>query len=303
MTKGKERFKMKKKLKGQIALNAVFIVICAMIIIPFVLLVSISLSNEKDIALNGYALIPRKIDLSAYKYVFRNPMQILNAYKVTIAFSVLSTIFFVIMNALVAFPLSRREFKYKKIVTYYFYFTTLIGGGMVPTYILYTQYLHLYNNFWVYILPGLIAPFTIFMIRTFFQDLPYEMFESAKIDGASEYRIFISFVLPLSKPVLATVALTHFLGKWNDWMTALLYIEDQKLISLQYLLQRIMQNIELLRNASETNLIMDISEGKEIPGETARMAMAVIAAGPALFIFPFFQKYFVKGLTVGSVKG
>ena len=160
--------------------------------------------------------------------------------------------------------------------------------------------LHLDNSLWVYILPLIINPWYVFMIRTFFKGIPYEIVESATIDGASEYTIFFTMILPLSKPVLATIALFMFLEGWNDWNTALLYITDSKLFSLQYLLQAIMENINMLKQnqmaASMTNL-------KDVPSESIRMAMAVVAAGPALLVFPFFQKYFVKGMTVGAVKG
>ena len=146
----------------------------------------------------------------------------------------------------------------------------------------------------------MINPWYVFMMRTFFQGIPGEIIESATIDGASEYTIFVKMILPLSKPVLATVALFIFLGKWNDWNTALIYIQNEKLYSLQYLLQKIMTNLDMLKQMQQTG--MDTSM-IDVPGETIRMAMAVIVAGPALVIFPFFQKYFVKGLTVGSVKG
>ncbi len=178
----------------------------------------------------------------------------------------------------------------------------LFSGGLVPTYILLTQYLHLNDTIWVYILPSLINPWYIFMIRTFFAGIPEEIVESAVLDGASEYKILAVMILPLSKPVLATVALFIFLGKWNCWYEAMLYINDDKLVSLQYLLQRVMNNIKLLQDSSVSNM-SNLLSAEEIPSETVRMATAVLVAGPALFVFPFFQKYFVKGLTVGSVKG
>ena len=163
-----------------------------------------------------------------------------------------------------------------------------------------SKYLHLSDTIWVYVLVGLISPWYVFMMRTFFQDLPNEIIESALVDGANDYMIFFKFILPLSKPILATVALFVFLAKWNDWYTALLYINDESLVSLQYLLQKIMQNIQLIQNSEFAASNANVSE---IPSETVRMAMAIIVAGPAMVVFPFFQKYFVKGLTVGSVKG
>ena len=235
-----------KKHRFQFGVHFVFILLCACCVLPFLLLAAISFSSEADVAKYGYSLIPKNFDLSAYKYVFSNPQAVFNAYKVTIIFSVVGTVLSVLLMAMTAYPLSKRWLRGRGKITFYLYFTTLFSGGMVPTYILITQYLHLQNTIWVYILPALINPWYIFMIRTFFQGLPEEIFESAKIDGASEYNIFFQFVLPLSKPVLATIALMTFLGKWNEWYTAMLYINDDNLISLQYLLQRIMQNIQLL---------------------------------------------------------
>lgn len=293
---------MKKRNRTeQIILNCVFIILCVLIIIPFVLVVSISMSNEQDIAFNGYKLIPENLDFSAYEYIFKNPTSILNAYKVTIFYSVISTLLSVLLMSMIAYALAYGRMPGKSQINFYLYFTMLFGGGLVPSYILITQYLHLDNSIWVYILTGLIAPWHIFMMRTFFKGIPYEIYESAVIDGASEYRIYATMIIPLSKPVLATIALFHFLGKWNDWNTSMLYITDSKLFSLQYLLQRIMQDIQVLQNAEQSGVAMvNVSE---LPSETIRMAMAVVVAGPALVVFPFFQKYFVKGLTVGSVKG
>ena len=285
--------------RQQLVLTIAFSVVCALVLIPFLLVVSISLSSEKDIMEYGYKLIPKKIDFAAYKYVFMAPASILNAYKVTSIFSVASMVLGVTLKAMLAFVLSRKGLKGRQAMSFYLYFTVLFSGGMVPTYILMSQYLHLTDTIWVYILRGLISPWHVFMLRTFFQGIPDEITEAAVIDGASEYRIFAQLVVPMSKPAIATVALFMFLGKWNDWTTAMLYINDESLISLQYLLQRIMQNIQLV----ETDPAYAAMYDGEIPSETVRMVMAVVVAGPALVVFPFFQKYFVKGITVGAVKG
>lgn len=287
---------------SQIALTLIFIILCALIIFPFLLVVSISLSSEADIVKNGYALIPKKVDFSAYTYVFQNPKAILDAYKVTALYSVCSMVLGVLLMSMIAYPLTRKKLKGRSAISFFLYFTMLFHGGLVPTYILITQYLHLNDTIWVYILTGLISPWYVFMMRTFFQGIPSEIPEAVLIDGGNEYMIFFKFILPLSKPVIATVALFTFLAKWNDWYTAMLYINDECLVSLQYLLQRIMQNIELLQNMSESG-ISNPGIMEDIPAETTRMAMAIVVAGPALVVFPFFQKYFVKGMTVGSVKG
>lgn len=291
----------KKKIDSQVFLIAFFIIFCALMVFPLLLLISVSFSDEAAIAKFGYTLIPKQFSVAAYQYIFKNPRAILDAYKVTAIFSILATVFGVLFMAMIAYPLTRKTFKGRSALAFYLYFTMLFSGGLVPSYILISKYLHLSNTIWVYIIPGLISPWYVFMMRTFFQGLPEEIFESIRIDGGTEYTSFFRVVLPLSKPVLATVALFTFLAKWNDWYTSMLYIEKDNLVSLQYLLQRIMQNIELLQSLGSTGNLMFSSES--IPSESVRMAMAVVVAGPALVIFPFFQKYFVKGLTVGSVKG
>lgn len=291
---------MKKKNTAlQVVLIIFFSILCLLIIFPFWLLVSVSLSSAETVA-KGYQLIPNPVCWDAYKYVFERPDAILRAYGVTFVYSVIAMVLSVLFMAMVAYPLSRKKLKGRGVLNFYLYFTMLFSGGLVPTYLLVAKFLHLNDTIWVYILLGLINPWYVFMMRTFFQGIPGEIIESATIDGASEYTIFIKMILPLSKPVLATVALFIFLGKWNDWNTALIYIQNEKLYSLQYLLQKIMTNLDMLKQMQETG--MDTSM-IDVPGETIRMAMAVIVAGPALVIFPFFQKYFVKGLTVGSVKG
>jgi putative aldouronate transport system permease protein len=290
----------KEKISAQILLYIFFAIVCLLIVFPFWLLLSASLSNSAVLVQKGYQIIPNPIDFSAYRFVFKNPGQILRAYGITFVFSVLAMIFSVLFMSMIAYPLSRKDLKGRKAMNFFLYFTMLFNGGLVPTYILIAKYLHLNDTLWVYILPALINPWYVFMIRTFFSGIPGEIVESSKVDGASEYKIFFEMILPLSKPVLATVALFMFLGKWNDWNTALIYITKPELYSLQYLLQKIMEDINILKQNQAASSMMDLNN---IPTETVRMAMAVVVAGPALVVFPFFQKYFVKGLTVGSVKG
>lgn len=293
----------KKHDKREQILITVFVgILCVVVLIPFLLLVSISLSKEEDILFNGYKLIPQHLSLDAYKFVFSSPGKIFQAYKVTIFYSLISMVLSTLLMSMIAYPLTRKKLKGRRALSFYLYFTMLFSGGLVPSYILITQYLKLSNSILVYIIPSLMNPWNIFMLRSFFSDLPESMIESVKIDGASEYRIFWSFILPLSKPVIATVALTTFLVKWNEWFTCMLYINDTELYSLQFLLQSIMDNIKLLQelDASGSGRLIDMAQ---IPSETTRMVMAVVVAGPAVLVFPFFQKYFVKGLTVGSVKG
>lgn len=293
---------MKKSgIVGQSVLTVVFIILSLAVVIPFVLLVSVSLSNETDISYYGYQLIPKRIDLSAYRYVFKHPATILNAYKVTAIFSIATMVLSTVMTSLFAYPLSRKIFKARNKLSLFMYFTTMFSGGLVPTYILITQYLNIDNTIWVYIIPSLFSVWNAFVMRTFFNGLPEEIIESAYVDGAGEYRILFQIVYPLSTPVLATIAVNVFLGQWNNWNTAMLYIDDSKLYSLQYMLQRIIQNLTLLQNNQDAAMMF--SDAAEVPAETVRMAMAVVVAGPILFVFPFFQKYFVKGMVLGSVKG
>ncbi len=292
---------MIKKLKGkQIGLNIVFIILSLIFIVPFLTLLSVSLSKEKDVWEYGYRLIPKNFDLSAYKWVFRNPGQILQAYKVTIIFSVATTVLGTFVTAIAAYPLAQKGFKYRNIISGVLFFSMMFSAGVVPTYIWETQYLNLGNTIWIYILPNLVNVTYIFMVRTFFQGIPEEISEAAIVDGAGEFTIFSKIVLPLAKPAIATIALFIFLAQWNNWYTSMIYITNDKLVGLQYLLQRILEEIELL--TSDEVAAQQVGN-TEIPSETVRMAMAVTVAGPALFVFPFFQKYFVKGLTIGGVKG
>ena len=284
----------------QIILWIGFSIFCLAIIFPFCLLVSASLTDSATLATKGYSLIPGNFDLSAYRFVFKNTDQIMRAYGVTSFYSIINMVLNVLLMAMIAYPLSADNLKGKKYINFYLYFTMMFSGGLVPKYIIVSKYLHLNNTIWVYILPQLISPWYVFMMRTFFSGIPKEIMESATVDGASEYRIFFQMILPLSKPVLATVALFTFLASWNDWNTALIYITDEKLYSLQYLLQSIMENINLVK---QNQMAASMTSMKDIPAETVRMAMAVVVAGPALLVFPFFQKYFTKGLTVGAVKG
>ena len=292
----------KKKGLSKIVLNVILIMMMLTFIIPFIYVISVSISNEDKIIQEGYKLIPSVVDFAAYKYVFANPENLIWSYRTTIIESVTATVLSLIVTSMIAYPLSRRNYSYRKILSFYVYFTTLFSGGLVPTFILNTQYLHLGNTIWIYILPCLISAFNVIIIRTSFQALPDALIESAKMDGCSEIRILFNIVLPLSKPVLATIGLMTLLGRWNEWNASLLYIRDERLYTLQYLLQRILREAEFVSSmADKIPGGMSISEG--VPSESMRFAMCVLAAGPMLVVFPFFQKYFARGLTVGSVKG
>lgn len=275
-----------------------------MFILPLIAILSISFSNSSDIVEYGYKLLPVHFTDDGYAYLFNNPKTILDAYKVTIIITVAGTLVFLVMGSLCAYPLSRIDFRYRSPITFYLFFTMLFSGGLVPWYILMTQYLHLKNTYLAMVLPCLGNVWYIFLMRTFFQQIPTAIIESAVIDGASEFRIYLKMILPLSKPVLATISLFQVLSCWNTWYTAMLFITKEELFPLQYLLQNMLLHVqETLSNAMSGTGVVDYEELKNLPAESIRMAMCILSIGPILFVFPFFQKYFTKGLTVGSVKG
>lgn len=288
----------KKQRKGQIILNIVFILLAISYIYPFLMVISVSLTEETALYQNGYQLIPEKISTLAYEMVFRNPEQMLRAYAVTIVFTLAATFLSALVTSLLAYPLSRPNFLWKKPLSFFVFFTMLFSGGLVPTYLLLTKVLHLNDKIWVYILPGLVSAYNVMIVRTNYRSLPDEMIEAAKLDGASELRICFQIVIPLCKAGIASVAFLFLVAKWNDWMTSMLYIRNPNLYSLQYLLQRLLRETDFLRNS-----LNGLDAGTTPPLETMRFAMALVAAGPVLVIFPFFQKYFTKGMTLGGVKG
>jgi putative aldouronate transport system permease protein len=297
---------LKKGNRYSIFIHLFFILACFTFVLPMILVISISFSSELSVtAVNaGYSLIPKEFSLDAYKMAFANPDAIKNAYILTASQAILGTALALLVIGMVAYPLSRRNFAYKGVITFIIFFTMLFGGGMIPTYIIYTQWYHLGDSFWVYILPGLAGgAWNTLVVRTFFKGLPESLFESAKIDGAKELTIFFRIALPLSKAVFAAIGFMMMVGKWNDWGTSLIYIRTHKLYTLQYLLQRILNEADFLNGLIENPIPgINVNQMKR-PTETLRYAMCVIAAGPMLIAFPFFQKYFSKGLTIGAVKG
>lgn len=294
-----------KEFRENWAIHLFFIVFSLFFIIPLIYIISASFSNEEAILKEGFKLIPSQVDLTAYKYVFANTTNLGYSYITTAVSSFSATFLSLLIMSAAAYPLSRNNFVGKNIVTFLVFFTMLFGGGTIPTYILITQYLKLGNTIWVYILTGLCSAFHIIVIRTFFKGISESLIESAKIDGASEFKIFFRIILPLSKPVLATIGLMVLLAKWGDWYTSLLYIKDQRLYTLQYLLQKVLREAEFIKQmAQEMPIGVSITSSTDgAPTETMKFALCIIAAGPMLVVFPFFQKYFAKGFTVGAVKG
>lgn len=286
-----------------IILHFVFVLLAAACIFPVLLVISISFTDQTAIVQNGYQLIPAKVSLDAYKYVFGGDMGIGRAYLVTIGSTVIGTIISVIVIALYAYPLSRQGLKFKGFFTFYIFFTMLFSGGLVAWYMVVTRILHLGNTIWALILPMAMSPWYVIIMRTFFQtSIPASLIESAKLDGAGEFRILFRIVCPLALPAIATIALFQTLAYWNDWYNPMLLITRQELYNLQFLLQVMMKNIQMLSDASLSSEIVS-RIGGNIPQDSARMALCVVAMGPILIVYPFFQKYFIQGLTVGAIKG
>ncbi|MNI28449.1 L-arabinose transport system permease protein AraQ [compost metagenome] len=269
---------------------------------PFLIIVGTSFQNETEILKSGYSILPKQFDLSAYRVILHNPAVLLNAYMVTIYTTLIGTVAGLWITTSFAFTISRKDYAYRKQLSFYVFFTMLFQGGLVPSYILMVSWLDLKNNILALILPFLITGWHVLLMRGFLQSLPDALFESAKIDGASEFTIFTRIVLPLSKPALATLGLFLVLQYWNDWWMTLLYIDHENKMKLQYLLIRVLRNMEFLNSAEAIQYGL-VKPGQQVPSLGARMAMCILAAGPMLVIFPFFQRYFVQGLTVGSVKG
>ncbi|WP_127587760.1 carbohydrate ABC transporter permease [Paenibacillus koleovorans] len=286
----------------QWATNLWFLFVSVAMIVPLLLVVSISLTDEQSLAADGYRFIAGKWSTEAYRYILQSPTILLRAYLVTIVVTVVGTVLSLLLTAMIGFVISRRDFKFQRIATFYVFFTMLFSGGLVPSYILITQYLHLKDSIWALILPGMISAFYVMVMKGFMREVPFEIIESAKVDGASEFRVFFAIMLPLSKPALATLGLFISFNYWNSWFGAMIYINKESLVPIQLLLVRMMENLEFLATNQEF-LSQVTTSVQNFPNVSARMAMVILAAGPMMLVFPFFQKYFVKGLTVGSLKG
>ncbi len=268
-------------------------------LIPFILLVSGSFTSEQWIRFHGFSLWPGEFSVESYKLIFKTPERIVRAYGVTIFITVVGTFLGLLLTTLTAYVIGRKDFKYRNRFSFYFYFTTLFNGGMVSTYIYYIQYLHLKDSILALILPGMFNVFYLLIMRTFITTVPFSLIESAKLDGAGEWYTFFHIVLPLLKPGLATIGLFLALGYWNNWYNAMLYINEEELYPLQYLLYSIQQEAQALaRIAAQSGITVT-----DLPSDSLKLAMAVVATGPILILYPFVQKYFISGITIGSVKG
>lgn len=287
---------------ANIAINAVCVIMALMCILPLILVISISLTSEAGIVNHGYTFFPSEFSLDAYKYIWNVKDSIISAYKITILTTVMGTLISVLVISLYAYALSRPNLIGKKFFTFYVFFTMLFSGGLVSWYMICTQLLHIQNTIWALILPYTMNAWYVIILRTFYNtSVPEAMIESARIDGAGEILIFFKMVIPIAVPGIATIALFQTLTYWNDWWLAINLITEPKMYNLQIYLQNLLANVENLKNSADVATAN--TAVAEMPAEGTRMALCIVATGPILIVYPFFQKYFIQGLTVGAVKG
>ena len=287
--------------KFQIAAHILMIILSVLCLFPFILLIMSSVTDEQALIRDGYSIFPSMFSLDAYKYIFRNAATIFRAYGTTIMVTVIGTVANLVLTTLLAYPLSRKDLPHRNVWSFIVFFTMLFNGGLVPSYIMWTQYFHIKNTYAALIVPSLMmGAFYVIMMRTnLSQNIPEEVLEAARIDGAGEWKILIKVVLPMSMPIIATLMLLVGLAYWNDWMNGLYYLTKTKYYTIQVLLNAMLQDLQSLLTSSIGSNV-DVSS---MPSTSIKMAIAVVGAVPVLCIYPFFQKYFVKGITIGAVKG
>jgi putative aldouronate transport system permease protein len=289
--------------------NTAFMIIlfitALLVMIPLVLIVVVSFSSELSIANNGYTFFPSAWTLDGYKYLLKTGDQLLASYIVTAFYSITGTVMSLAAMTMYAYVIAQKRFRFSRLFTWLLFFTMLFGGGLVPSYILNVRYLHINDTIWIFLLPSLVNAFYTIILRTFIRTtIPDTLFEAARIDGAGHFKIFVSIVLPLFKTGIATVGLFSIVSRWNDWFTGMLYIQNPHLIPLQTLLTKLQDTIDFLKqNAAVAGTPDGIALLRTLPDENLRMACTIVVILPILFAYPFFQRYFVQGLTVGSIKG
>ena len=293
--------KTKTPIISKIFVNGTLLTYSLFCLVPIILVLSISLTGEESLILEGYHLLPKDFSLSAYYYVFNGTTSIIRAFMVSTIVTVSGTIIHLIITSMLAYVVSRKEVKYRNIISFYVYFTILFNGGLVPYYIMVTKYLHLKNTIFILIMIFVVSAMNVLIMKNFFKAIPESLIESARIEGSGEFNTFVKIVIPLSKPSLAAIGLFTAVAYWNDWFTCSLFIEDASLYNLQYLLHSLMTNISYLQNNSMASKGMEKMIGM-LPSESARMATCILAIVPITILYPFLQKHFVKGLTLGAVK-
>lgn len=267
---------------------------------PFILLISGSVTGEKEIVMYGYSLLPRNFNLDAYTTIFQVPTLILNAYKVTFFITIVGTLTSLFIISMTAYVLSRKDFPYRNVLSFFFYFTTLFSGGLVSYYIIMVSYLHMKDNILALILPGILNVMYLLMMRNFITTMvPESLIESAKIDGAGDFKVYRSIVLPLLTPALASIGLFIVLGYWNDWWHAMLFINKENMLPLQYVLYRILTSAANISEEAAKAGVVRLN----LPKESLKLALTVVVTGPIILAYPFVQRFFVSGITMGAVKG
>lgn len=280
-----------------IVIVTIFALLC---LVPFIYVISASFSDESALIQNGYTLLPKKLSLQAYRIVLGGS-QIWNSYKVSIFTAGMGTFLSLLLSSMLAYPLATKKLKYGAAINFFVYFTMLFTGGLVPTYVLISRYLRMTNTIWVLIIPTMIIPWNMFLMRNFFAAIPSSLAESAEIDGANDFIILAKIILPCSKPALATVGLFYALGYWNEWFKAMLYNSGDKTTwPLQYLIMQIVKKAEAITNMAAQGVNVSAAN---MPSTTMKMATALCTIGPIVLAYPFVQRYFTGGIMVGSVKG
>jgi putative aldouronate transport system permease protein len=288
-----------------IALMAIFFVCAAAIVLPVLLVAIVSFTSKAAISANGFSYFPAEWSLEAYRYLLLTGDTLLRSFGMTLFYVVAGTAMYLFVIAMCAYVIGQKQYFFAKPIAYMIFLPGLFGGGLIPLYILNTRYLHMGDTIWIYLIPTLAGGFSIIMLRTFITtSIPQALFDAARIDGAGHMRVFFAIVLPLSKAGLATMGLLTVVGRWNDWFTGLLYIQTPSLLPVATVLQKIQNQIDFFKKGSVASFT---AEGqamlKNIPVENFRMAVTFVVMLPILFAYPFFQRYFIQGLTMGSVKG
>jgi len=288
--------------------NALFLIVLLAgtltVIIPMALVVIISFSSEKSIADRGFSFFPSEWTLKAYEYIFRTGDQIVQSYLMTMFYTVSGTLLSLSVMTMFAYVIAQRRFYFQRPLVWYLFFTMLFSGGLVPAYILNVRYLGLKDTVWIFLLSNTVSAYYVIILRTFIRTtIPESLFESARIDGAGHFRIFTNIVLPLFKAGIATVGLFNVVTRWNDWFIGMLYIENARLVPLQTMLIRLQATIDFLKqNAAVAGTPDGIALLAILPDQSMRMATTLIVILPILFAYPYFQRYFITGLTLGSIK-
>ncbi len=281
--------------------TTILTVMVTLTLLPILLIIIASFTEETSLLQNGYSFIPKAWSFDAYYYIIKQGSVILRAYGVSVLVTVVGTVLSVAITTTLAYPMARTSFRYRNVLSFFVFFTMLFSGGIVPSYIMWTNYFHIKNTIWALIVPNyLVSAFNVILVKNFYaNNIPGSLIEAAQLDGATEMQIFRKLVFPMARPVVATISLFTGLCYWNDWTNGLYYVDNQKLYSIQLLLMKIMNNIEALK--ANANLMG--AGAISLPGTSVRMAIAFIGILPILIVYPFVQKYLVEGVVIGAVKG